>query len=80
MAVDDRESSRRRLEAAHGVRGRVRKQRELWILDSTRILCADGEPGVDERLEHDRLWSALGLDPRAMVAGSYIDLLAPTLA
>jgi adenylate cyclase class IV len=95
MAVDDRESRRRRLEAAHGVCGRVRKQRELWILDSTRIhldeveglgtfveletVCANGEPGVDERLEHDRLWSALGLDPRAMVAGSYIDLLAPTL-
>jgi adenylate cyclase class IV len=91
-AVDDGESSRRRLEAAHGVRGRVRKQRELWILDSTRIhldaveglgtfveletVCAETEPSVDERLEHERLWSALGLDRRATVDCSYIDLVA----
>ena len=95
-ANEDPKSSRLRLEAAHGVRGCIRKHRELWILDSTRIhldeveglgtfveletVCAEGEPSVDERLEHDRLWSALGLDPQARVAGSYIDLLAPTLA
>jgi adenylate cyclase class IV len=94
-AVADGESSRRRLEAAHGVRGCVRKQRALWTLDSTRIhldeveglgtfveletICS-GELGMDERREHDRLWSALGLDSQATVGGSYIDLLEPTLA
>ena len=79
-----------RLEAEHGVRGQVRKQRELWTLDATRIhldsvealgdfveletVCA-GAPGPADRLEHDRLSSALGLDPCATVEGSYIDLL-----
>ena len=91
-AVEDVDSRRRRLEAAYGVRGRIRKQRELWILDSTRIhldeveglgtfveletVCAGGEPSADERFEHDRLWSALGLDRRATVDCSYIDLVA----
>jgi adenylate cyclase class IV len=91
-AIEDVESRKLRLEAAHGVRGCVRKQRKLWILDSTRIHLDEveglgrfveletvsvAEPGSRERLEHDRLSSALGLDPRASIEGSYIDLLEP---
>ena len=89
-AIADVESSKLRLAAAHGVRGCIRKQRNLWTLDSTRIhldeveglgafveleTVSPGEPGSAELLEHDRLWGALGLDPHATVDGSYIDLL-----
>jgi adenylate cyclase, class 2 len=93
--LEDAESTKVRLGAAHGVRGCVRKQRELWTLDSTRIhldqvegvgtfveletVCV-GEPGPTELLEHDRVWNALGLDPRESVDGSYIDLLEPSSA
>jgi len=88
--IADVESSKMRLAAAHGVRGCIRKQRNLWILDSTRIhldeveglgafveleTVSPGEPGASELLEHDRLWRALGLDPRYSVDGSYIDHL-----
>lgn len=88
--IGDVESCKTRLEAEHGVRGQVKKQRELWILDSTRIhldsveelgdfveletVCA-GTAGPADRLEHDRVSSALDLDPNATVEGSYIDLL-----
>jgi len=91
--VDDAESWRGRLETEHGLRGQIRKRRELWILESTRIhldrveglgdfveletVCA-GTPGPADRLEHDRISSALRLDPRVSVEGSYIDLLEPT--
>jgi adenylate cyclase, class 2 len=93
--IEDVESCKVRLAAAHGVRGCVRKQRSLWILGSTRIHLDDvddlgsfveletvsqGDPGVEERREHDRLSSDLGLDPRATVVGSYIDLLGPSPA
>ena len=93
--IEDAESSKVRLAAAHGVRGCVRKRRELWTLDSTRIhldqvegvgafveletVCV-GEPGPAELLEHDRPWNALGLDPGESVDGSYIDLLEPSSA
>jgi adenylate cyclase class IV len=89
------ESTKVKLVAAHGVRGCVRKHRDLWILDSTRIHLDDveglgsfveletvsrGDPGVQERREHDGVWCALGLDLRATVDGSYIDLLEPSPA
>ncbi len=88
--MDDPESCKEHLVEEHGLRGCVRKQRELWILDSTRLhldrveglgdfveletVCA-GLPGPAERLEHDRFAAALGLDSTATVEGSYIDLL-----
>jgi adenylate cyclase class IV len=89
-AIDDPHTSKMQLEAAYGIRGCVRKQRALWILDATRIhldeveglgafveleTVSEAGPGSAERLEHDRVWSGLGLDPRATVEGSYIDLL-----
>ncbi len=77
--VEDAQAASAQLQAMHGVRGCVRKQRSLWILDSTRIhldevdglgafveleTVSEGEPGTTEQHEHDRVWSALGLDPK----------------
>jgi len=88
--IDDAESCRARLLADHGLRGCVRKRRELWMLDSTRVhldrveglgdfveleTVSAGVPGAADRLAHDRLSVALGLDSDATVEGSYIDLL-----
>ena len=88
--IDDAEPCKARQVAEHGLRGCVRKQRELWILDSTRVhldrvealgdfveleTVSAGAPGAADRLEHDRLATAFRLDPRATVEGSYIDLL-----
>ena len=88
--IDDPATCKERLVAEHGLRGCVRKQRDLWLLGSTRVhldrvqelgnfveletVCADA-PGPGDRLEHDRLAAALGLDPEATFEGSYIDLL-----
>ena len=91
--IDDAEPYKARLVAEHGLRGCVRKRRELWILDSTRVhldrvdglgdfveleTVSAGEPGAAHRLEHDRLAAALGLDPKSTVRGSYIDLAEPS--
>jgi len=91
--IDDPEACRARLEAEQGLRGQVRKRRELWILESTRIhldrverlgdfveleTVSGGTPGPADRREHDRISSALRLDPRVSIEGSYIDLLEPT--
>ena len=90
--VDDAESCKTRLVADHGVRGCVRKRRELWLLDSTRVhldrvedlgdfveleTVSAGTPGAADRLEHDRLAAMLGLDSQATVEGSYIDFVEP---
>jgi adenylate cyclase class IV len=86
----DPESCRVRLEEEVGVRGRVSKRRELWLLGATRIhldqveglgmfveleTVTAGTPAEADRLEHDRIAAALGLDSRPTVAGSYIDLV-----
>ena len=89
--IADAESCRARLEADHGLRGRVIKQRELWLLDATRIhldtvegignfveletVSRTGDPSPEDRREHDRVFSALGLDALAAVEMSYIDFL-----
>ncbi|MBA2641567.1 MAG: class IV adenylate cyclase [Actinobacteria bacterium] len=90
--IGDVERCRAQLESEHDVRGCVRKRRELWTLDSTRIhldrveslgdfveleTVSAGAAGPDGRREHDRIASALGLDPTATVRGSYIDVLEP---
>jgi adenylate cyclase class IV len=88
--VADPAARRAALDAEHGRRGRVRKTRELFLLDATRIhldeveglgafveleTVAAGEAGPAERAEHDRIAAGLGLDAQATLAGSYIDLL-----
>jgi adenylate cyclase len=88
--VDDVPARHAALAAAHGVRGRVRKRRELWLLQATRIhldrvdglgafveleTVAAGAAGSAEREEHDRIARALHLDSTATLAGSYIDLV-----
>jgi adenylate cyclase class IV len=88
--IGDAESCRKRLGDEHGLRGCVRKHRELWTLDATRIhldrveglgafveleTVTEGTPGPADRREHDRLATALGLDPSATVDCSYIDLV-----
>ena len=88
--IGDVAGCRTQLEAEHGVRGCVRKRRQLWTFDSTRIhldrvetlgdfveleTISAGSPGPADRREHDRIASALALDPSATLEGSYIDLL-----
>ena len=90
ITVEDAVSTKLRLEADHGIRGVVRKERELWLFGSTRIhldrveglgafveleTVAPEEPGEDERVEHDRVAAALALDLARTVEVSYIDLL-----
>ncbi len=88
--VADAAACRTRLEAEHGLRGSVRKCRDLWTCDATRIhldhveglgdfveleTVSAGTPTPADRREHDRLATALGLDPGATVDCSYIDLI-----
>jgi adenylate cyclase class IV len=88
--IGDPRSVKERLSAAHGLRGVVRKRRELWLLDSTRIhldrveglgsfveleTVAAGVPGQSERREHDRIAALLGIDLATSLPASYIDLL-----
>ena len=88
--VEDAVSTKLRLEADHGIRGVVRKERELWLVGATRIhldrveglggfveleTVAREEPGEDERVEHDRVAAALAIDLSRTVEVSYIDLL-----
>ncbi len=88
--VADAGSTKLQLQADHGIRGVVRKERELWLVDSTRIhldtveglgsfveleTVAAGAPGRTERDEHDRIAAALAIDLSQTVEVSYIDLI-----
>jgi predicted adenylyl cyclase CyaB len=88
--VEDPVDARARLAAGLGVRGVVRKRRDLWLIDSTRIhldrveglggfveieTVAGGDVSASTRAEHDRVAEALGVDAEETVEGSYIDLL-----
>ena len=80
------------LTRAHGEAGRVRKRRTLYLVGRTRVhldrvehlgdflelevVLADDEavePGVEEART---LMQALGIEPRDLVEGAYVDLLA----
>jgi adenylate cyclase class IV len=91
--VTDPAQAKAHLTAKHGLRGVVRKQRELWLVESTRIhldhvvglgdfveleTVSDGVPGMTDHAEHDRIAEALTVDLSGSVKGSYIDLIAPT--
>ena len=89
LPVSDGAVSRAELAASHGVRGTVVKQRQLWILDATRIhldeveglgafveletIFEDGSEPA-ARKEHERILALLGIQPGDALAGSYIDL------
>jgi len=88
--VTDPAALKRRFEREHGIRGVVRKQRELWLAGATRIhldaveglgcfveleTVAAGAPGERERAEHDRIARALAIDRSQTIEGSYVDLL-----
>ncbi len=89
--VDDAGSLRRALAAALGVRGQVRKRRELWTWRGVRIHL-DTVEGLGTFLEFEavltpeeadeaghatlrELRSALGVTDEELIAGSYSDLL-----
>jgi adenylate cyclase class IV len=91
--VTNPEQAKAHLAARHGLRGVVRKKRELWLIESTRIhldhveglglfveleTVSDGAPGRTDHAEHDRIAEALAVDLSRSVGGSYIDLIAPT--
>jgi predicted adenylyl cyclase CyaB len=79
------------LAAALGIRGRVRKRRELWRLDNVRIhldeveelgTFVEFEVMVSERDGEalcrgraDVLIAAFAIDDAALISGSYVDLL-----
>jgi adenylate cyclase class IV len=89
--IDDPLACRRELAEQHGIRGVVRKRRDLWLLGSTR-LHLDSVDGLGEfveletvfgddteaayRAEHERVRRVVGIEERDLVAGSYIDEIA----
>ena len=89
----DPTAKRAQLAAEHDIRGVVEKDRELWLVDATRIhldrvielgdfveletVCV-GAPTTAERAEHDRIFRLLALDPADSVEGSYADLAFAT--
>ena len=91
--VADPERKKAQLAAEHGVRGVVRKKRELWLIESTRIhldqveelgsfieleTVSAGVPGIADYAEHDRIADALAVDLSQSLRGSYVDLIAPS--
>jgi predicted adenylyl cyclase CyaB len=90
--VADADALHAALAAACGAAGRVRKQRRVWLAGRTRIhldrveglgdflelevVLRDGEPEADGIAEAHALMARLGVDPRQLVEGAYLDLLA----
>ncbi len=89
LPVADGAASRAELAESRGVRGTVVKQRQLWILDATRIHLDEVEglgtfveletifEGASEALarkEHERVLGLLAIRPGEALPGSYIDL------
>ncbi|GIZ52726.1 class IV adenylate cyclase [Noviherbaspirillum aridicola] len=82
---------RQALTLAYGMRGRVRKQRLLYMMGRTRIhldrveglgdfmelevVLADGEAAGDGMREAQQLMARLGVDAAQLVEGAYLDLL-----
>jgi len=83
---------REALALAHGVTGRVVKQRTLFMVGRTRVhldvveglghflelevVLADGEPAAQGEREAHALMRTLGLAQDALIEGAYVDLLA----
>lgn len=90
VPVDDPQALHEALALSLGVVGRVRKQRQLYLLGRTRIhldaveglgdfleievVLAAGENEVAAHQEAELLLAALGVEPAACLAGAYVDL------
>jgi predicted adenylyl cyclase CyaB len=91
VAVPDPVGLRRVLSAALGMRGEVRKRREVYLAGQTRIhldrveglgdfvelevVLRPGQPSAEGEAIAADLARRLGVEPADMVAGAYIDLL-----
>jgi predicted adenylyl cyclase CyaB len=91
VAVADPAAMRTLLTLAHGLAGRVRKRRMLFLAGRTRIhldtvedlgeflelevVLRDGESVGDAEAEARRIMAALGVGPEALVEGAYVDCL-----
>lgn len=80
------------LTQAHGLAGRVCKQRRLYLVGRTRVhldvveglghfmelevVLADDEPEAVGMREAEALMQTLGIAPQALLSGAYVDLLA----
>lgn len=90
--IDDPLACRQELAEQHGIRGAVTKRRDLWLIGATRVHL-DSVEGLGEfveletvvgdeteaayRAEHERVRRVVGIEERDLVAGSYIDEIAP---
>lgn len=82
---------REALALGYGVRGRVKKQRTLYMKGRTRVhldrveglgdymelevVLADGEDAADGMREAEQLLAALEIDRASLMEGAYLDLL-----
>lgn len=91
IAIPDPDGLREALRLAWGIRGRVRKQRTLYLVGRTRVhldrveglgdylelevVLSDSESSADGEREARRLMACLGISNDQLVSGAYIDLL-----
>ena len=94
VEVSDAIAMEEALSRAFGVRGVVRKERKLYMVDRTRIhldrvaglgnfvelevVLAEGESDEEATAEADRLVDSLGITTTDLVQQAYIDLLEQT--
>ena len=92
VPVSDPEGMRTLLELAHGQTGRVKKRRMLFLVGRTRIhldaveglgeflelevVLRDGESAAEGIVEARRIMAQLGVEPRQLIKGAYVDQLA----
>jgi predicted adenylyl cyclase CyaB len=93
VPVADPDALREMLRLAHGLTGRVRKRRVLFLVGRTRIhldaveglgeflelevVLRDGEAAEQGIVEAGRIMAQLGVTPQQLIPGAYVDLLAP---
>jgi adenylate cyclase class IV len=89
--VPDPQALRTLLGLAHGLAGRVRKRRMLFLVGRTRIhldavedlgeflelevVLREGESAADGVAEAGSIMAELGVGPEALVQGAYVDHL-----
>jgi predicted adenylyl cyclase CyaB len=91
VPVADPKALRELLQQAHGVAGRVRKRRALFLVGRTRIhldvveglgeflelevVLRDGESAAQGSAEAHHIMAQLGVTPQELICGAYVDLL-----